>query len=318
MKDITLNDLLKAGAHFGHQTSRWNPKMAPYIYTVRNDIYILDLGKTRQKLVEAMEFVRNVAQKGGTVLFVGTKRQAKEEVKKAALACGMPFVVTRWLGGTFTNFRTIQKTIKKMERYETQKANGEMEKNYTKKERLMIERELIKMRNLFEGIKDMKKLPEAVVILDVKYDEIALIEAQKSKVKIVGVVDTNSNPDNIDYVIPSNDDAIKVITLIAEALSEAISEGKKNYVPGASMIGAKVPAKSTTPVVPIAAAVPAVEAAVATAEATAVEASSVEAAETPEITENVTDEVAEEITETSFDGAADESAKDSILRQENE
>jgi small subunit ribosomal protein S2 len=312
MKDISLNDLLKAGAHFGHQTSRWNPKMAPYIYTVRNDIYILDLGKTRQKLVEAMDFVRGVAQKGGTVLFVGTKRQAKEEVKKAAQACGMPFVVTRWLGGTFTNFRTIQKTIKKMERYETQKANGEMEKNYTKKERLMIERELIKMRNLFEGIKDMKKLPEAVVILDVKYDEIALIEAQKSKVKIVGVVDTNSNPDNIDYVIPSNDDAIKVITLVAEALSEAISEGKKNYVPGVSMIGAKVPAKSTTP---IAAPAPAAVAAVEAVEATAIE---IEAAETPEIVEDVTDEVAEEITETTFDNAADETAKDSILRQENE
>jgi small subunit ribosomal protein S2 len=197
-----------------------------------------------------------------------------------------------------------------MERYETQKANGEMEKNYTKKERLMIERELIKMRNLFEGIKDMKKLPEAVVILDVKYDEIALIEAQKSKVKIVGVVDTNSNPDNIDYVIPSNDDAIKVITLVAEALSEAISEGKKNYVPGASMIGAKVPAKSTTPVAAPVAAVAAVPA--------AVEAAATEAAETPEITEDVTDEVAEEITETTFDDAADETAKDSVLRQENE
>jgi small subunit ribosomal protein S2 len=190
-----------------------------------------------------------------------------------------------------------------MERYEIQQANGEMEKNYTKKERLMIERELIKMRTLFEGIKDMKKLPEAVVILDVKYDEIALIEAQKSKVKIVGVVDTNSNPDKIDYLIPSNDDAIKVIALIAESLAEAVSEGKKNYVPGASAVGMKVPAKSTVP-------------AAAPVAAAALEA--VAAAETPEITEDVTDEIAEEITETTFDADAEETAKDSILRQENE
>jgi small subunit ribosomal protein S2 len=302
MKDVTLTDLLKAGAHFGHQTSRWNPKMASYIYTVRNDIYILDLGKTRQKLIEAMDFVRNVAQKGGTILFVGTKRQAKDEVKKAAQSCGMPFVVTRWLGGTFTNFRTIQKTIKKMERYESQQANGEMEKNYTKKERLMIERELIKMRTLFEGIKDMKKLPEAVVILDVKYDEIALIEAQKSKVKIVGVVDTNSNPDKIDYLIPSNDDAIKVIALIAESLAEAVSEGKKNYVPSSSVVGTKVPAKSVV-AAPVAATVP---------------AAPVANEVTPEVAPDLTADAEELITETTFDGDAEESAKDSILRQENE
>lgn len=249
MKDVSLNDLLKSGAHFGHQTSRWNPKMAPYIYTVRNDIYIMDLAKTRQMLLEAMSFAKGVAQRGGTVLFVGTKRQAKEVVKQAAQACGMPFIVTRWLGGTFTNFRTIQKTIKKMERYETDIANGAMEKNYTKKERLMVERELIKMHSLFEGIKDMKKLPDAVVILDVKYDEIALIEAQKSKVKIIGVVDTNSNPDKIDYVIPSNDDAIKVISLIAESLSSAILEGKKEFVPTASAVGTKV--QSAEDMVPV-------------------------------------------------------------------
>jgi len=123
MKEVSLEDLLKAGAHFGHQTSRWNPKMAPYIYTVRNDIYIIDLGKTKQNLVEAMDFVKSIAQRGGNVLFVGTKRQAKAEVKAAAESCGMPYVVTRWLGGTFTNFRTIQKTIKKMERYESLMAN---------------------------------------------------------------------------------------------------------------------------------------------------------------------------------------------------
>jgi small subunit ribosomal protein S2 len=249
MKDVSLNDLLKSGAHFGHQTSRWNPKMAPYIYTVRNDIYIMDLAKTRQMLLEAMSFAKSIAQRGGTILFVGTKRQAKDVVKQAAQAAGMPFIVTRWLGGTFTNFRTIQKTIKKMERYESDIATGAMEKNYTKKERLMVGRELIKMRSLFEGIKDMKKLPDAVVILDVKYDEIALIEAQKSNVKIIGVVDTNSSPDKIDYVIPSNDDAIKVISLIAEALSNAIIEGKKEFVPTASSVGTKV--QSAEEMVPV-------------------------------------------------------------------
>ena len=230
MKDISLAELLKSGAHFGHQTSRWNPKMAPFIFTVRNNIHILDLEKTRQKLLAAMEFAKETAKKGGTVLFVGTKRQQKDEVRKAAIACGMPYVVTRWLGGTFTNFRTIQKTIKKMEKYESQKASGELERIYTKKERLLVERELVKMHTLFEGIKDMRKLPDAIVIFDVSYDEIALIEAKKSKVKIIGVVDTNCSPEGIDYVIPSNDDAIKAISLIAESIADAISEGKKGMV----------------------------------------------------------------------------------------
>lgn len=238
MKDISLSDLLKSGAHFGHQTSRWNPKMRPYIFTVRNNIHIMDLEKTRAKLLDAMVFAKEIAAKGGLVLFVGTKRQSKEVVKNAAIAAGMPYVITRWLGGTFTNFRTIQKSIKKMERYENQKASGEMEKNYTKKERLMIERELVKMKTLFEGIKDLRKLPEAVIIFDVKHDEIALVEAQKSKVKIIGVVDTNSSPEKIDYVIPSNDDAIKAIEYIANAISEAASEGKKSFVPVSAPINA--------------------------------------------------------------------------------
>lgn len=226
MKDISLSELLKSGAHFGHQTSRWNPKMAPFIFTVRNNIHILDLAKTREKLLDAMAFAKETAAKGGSVLFVATKRQAKEHVRQAAIAAGMPFVVTRWLGGTFTNFRTIQKTIKKMERYENLKATGELEKNYTKKERLLVERELSKMKVLFEGIKDLRKLPEAIIAFDINYDEIAVTEAKKSKVKIIGIVDTNSNPEGIDYPIPSNDDAIKAIGLIATAISEAIIEGK--------------------------------------------------------------------------------------------
>lgn len=239
MKDIQLSDLLKAGAHFGHQTSRWNPKMRPYIFAVRNNIHIMDLEKTRSKLLDAMVFAKETAAKGGLVLFVATKRQSKQAVRNAAIAAGMPFVITRWLGGTFTNFRTIQKTIKKMERYENLKATGELEKNYTKKERLMIDRELIKMRTLFEGIKDLRKLPEAVVVFDVNYDNIALVEAQKSKVKVIGVVDTNSNPDNIDFPIPANDDAIKAVQYVADAFADAILEGKKSFTPQASAVVAE-------------------------------------------------------------------------------
>jgi small subunit ribosomal protein S2 len=242
MKPISLMDMLKAGVHFGHKTSLWNPKMASYIYTSRNNIHILDLEKTRSKLNSALAFAKDVVAGGGTILFVGTKRQAKEEVRKAAESCGMPYVVTRWLGGTFTNFRTIQKTIKKMEKYEKMIADGEISK-YTKKEQLMIRRELEKMKTFFSGIKDMKKLPEAIFVLDVKYDHIPVEEARQSKVKVIGLVDTNADPSKIDYMIPSNDDATKVISYMANAMAEAINEGKsqlsKNIVTTAGAAVAK-------------------------------------------------------------------------------
>lgn len=227
MRNITLMEMLKAGVHFGHKTSLWNPKMSSYIYTSRNNIHILDLEKTKNKLTTALDFAKNIAATGGSVLFVGTKRQAKDEVRKAAESAGMPYVVTRWLGGTFTNFRTIQRTIKKMEKYEKMIADGEISK-YTKKEQLMIKREVEKMKNFFSGIKDMKKLPEAIFVLDTKYDHIPVEEARQSKVKIIGIVDTNSDPSNIDYVIPSNDDAIKVIQFMANVMAEAINEGRAN------------------------------------------------------------------------------------------
>ncbi len=227
MKNITLMEMLKVGVHFGHKTSLWNPKMSPYIYTQRNNIHILDLEKTKKKLDEALSFAQEVASRGGAVLFVGTKRQAKEAVRAAAESCGMPYVVTRWLGGTFTNFRTIQRTIKKMERYEKMIEDGEISK-YTKKEQLMIKREVEKMKNFFSGIKDMRKLPEAIFVLDTKYDHIPVEEARQSKVKIIGLVDTNSDPSKIDFVIPSNDDAIKVIQFMSQAMADAINEGKSN------------------------------------------------------------------------------------------
>jgi small subunit ribosomal protein S2 len=225
MRNITLMEMLKAGVHFGHKKSLWNPKMAPYIFTTRNGIHILDLEKTHTKLMEALNFAREVAARGGVVLFVGTKRQAKEEVKKAAESCGMPYVVTRWLGGTFTNFRTIQKTIKKMDRLQKMMDSGEVVK-YTKKEQLMIKREVEKMGTFFSGIKDMNKLPDAIFVLDAKYDEIPVEEARQSKVKVIGVVDTNTDPTNVNYVIPSNDDAVKVISFMAQAMAEAVNEGR--------------------------------------------------------------------------------------------
>lgn len=227
MKDITLLDLLKSGAHFGHTKSRWNPKMKPYIYTVRNNIHILDLEKTKAAAIKAAKFAQELTSKGGTILFVGTKRQSKDIVKAAAVACGMPYVNVRWLGGTFTNFKTIQRTIRKMEKLESMRATGELENNYTKKERLMIEREIEKLKKLFEGIQNMKKLPEAIFVTDVKHDMIAVTEAKKSKVKIIGIVDTNSSPENILYPIPCNDDATKAIQLMATLMSEAISEARQ-------------------------------------------------------------------------------------------
>ncbi|MBI4363640.1 MAG: 30S ribosomal protein S2 [Candidatus Doudnabacteria bacterium] len=228
MRDITLMEMLKAGVHFGHRTSLWNPKMKPYIFTQRNNIHIFDLEKTKQKLDAAVKFAKDLASKGGIILFVGTKRQAKGEVKKAAEAAGMPYVTTRWLGGTFTNFKTIQRTIKKMERLERLVEGGEIAK-YTKKEQLMIKREIEKMKNFFSGIKEMKRLPDAIFVLDVKYDKIPVKEANQTGVKVIGLVDTNADPTGVDYVIPSNDDAIKVISFMASVMAEAIHEGKAKF-----------------------------------------------------------------------------------------
>lgn len=227
MRDVTLLELLKTGAHFGHTTSRWNPKMKPYIFTTRNNIHILDLEQTKKALEKAAKFAKELSGRGGTLLFVGTKRQSKEILKAAAIAAGMPYVNVRWLGGTFTNFKTIQKTIRKLEKLESQKASGELEQHYTKKERLMVEREIEKMKKLFEGIQNMKKLPDAIFVTDVKHDAIAVKEAQKSKVKIIGLVDTNCSPENIDYPIPCNDDATKVIELMTSIIAEAVTEGRQ-------------------------------------------------------------------------------------------
>lgn len=244
MRDITLLELLKSGAHFGHTTSRWNPKMKPYIFTVRNNIHILDLEQTKKALLKATKFAQELAARGGTLLFVGTKRQGKDIVKNAAIACGMPYVNVRWLGGTFTNFKTIQKTIRKMEKLESMKLSGELDSHYTKKERLMIEREIEKLKKLFEGIQNMKKLPDAIFVSDVKHDAIAVTEAKKSNVKIIGLVDTNCSPVGIEYPIPCNDDATKVIDLMCTLISEAVVEGRSAQTMVVKEAPAAVPAKA--------------------------------------------------------------------------
>lgn len=227
MADVTLEELLKSGAHFGHKASRWNPKMAPYIFTLRNKFHIIDLEKTFQRLSAAGEFLASLATRGGTVLFVGTKRQARTIVRAQAEACGMPFVVTRWLGGTLTNFRTIQRSVKKLSHLE-ELLSGSAIANYTKKERLMMERQRAKSTVLFEGIRQLKKIPEAIVVVDTNTDAIAVREARAMKVKVVGIVDTNSDPSLIDYPIPANDDAIKAIELIIRSLAQAIIAARGN------------------------------------------------------------------------------------------
>lgn len=217
--------------------------MKPYIFTTRNDIHILDLEKTKRGLVKAANAAAEVVSKGGTVLFIGTKRQARDIVKKYALEATMPFVNVRWLGGTFTNFKTIQKTVRKLEKLNDLKASGELETRYTKKERLLIEREIEKLEKLFEGIKGMRKIPEAVFIADVNYDDIALTEARKAGVKIIAIADSNSNPENIDYVIPCNDDATQALELVVGYVAQAIKEAKATQVSTAPAPEAKAETK---------------------------------------------------------------------------
>ncbi|MCK4525635.1 MAG: 30S ribosomal protein S2, partial [Candidatus Andersenbacteria bacterium] len=215
------------GVHFGHKKSKRHPKMSQYIYTVRNGINIIDLGKTTIKLNEALEYMKDIASKGGVILFVGTKKQARETVKKAAEKCDMPYVTERWLGGTFTNFEKIASSIKRLEKMVSEKESGELEKKYNKKERLEIDREIKRLERKFGGIKTMKKLPEAVFIIDIKEDLTAVTESNSKKVPVVAIVDTNVDPTLVNYPIPSNDDAVGAIKLITNAVADIIIEAKK-------------------------------------------------------------------------------------------
>jgi len=226
MSVISMKQLLEAGVHFGHQTRRWNPKMAPYIFTERNGIYIIDLQKTVKKVEEAYNFVRQISEEGQTILFVGTKKQAQEAVKEEALRSNMYFVNERWLGGMLTNFQTIQKRINRMRELEKMEEKGVFDV-LSKKEVLTLRHEMERLQKFLGGIKDMAKLPGALFIIDPRKERIAVAEAIKLGIPIVGIVDTNCDPDEIDYVIPGNDDAIRAVKLLCSKMADAVLEGRQ-------------------------------------------------------------------------------------------
>ncbi len=226
MAVVSMKQLLEAGVHFGHQTRRWNPKMARYIFTERNGIYIIDLQKTVKKLDTAYNFVRDISAEGGEVLFVGTKKQAQDSVKEEAERCGMHFVNARWLGGMLTNFRTIRRRIDRMEQINKMREDGTFEM-LPKKEVAKLELELEKLVKFLGGVKEMNNLPKAIFIVDPRKERIAVQEAIKLNIPIVAIVDTNCDPDEIDYVIPGNDDAIRAVKLIAGAMADAVIEGRQ-------------------------------------------------------------------------------------------
>ena len=226
MSVVSMKQLLEAGVHFGHQTRRWNPKMAPYIFTERNGIYIIDLQKTVKKLEEAYSFINKIAQEGGDVLFVGTKKQAQDSVKEEAERCGMSYVNARWLGGMLTNFQTIQKRIRRLAQLNAMEADGTFDL-LPKKEVIKLNLEREKLEKFMGGITEMKKMPAAMFIVDPRKEKIAVLEAKKLGIPIVAIVDTNCDPDEIDYVIPGNDDAIRAVKLIAGAMADAIIAGRQ-------------------------------------------------------------------------------------------
>jgi len=228
-----IKQFLEAGVHFGHQTNRWNPKMEKFIFGEKSGIYIIDLEKTKNALEEAREFMRDVARAGSYVLFVGTKKQAQAIMKEQALRCGMFYVNERWLGGTLTNFSTIRKSVKKLVDLENTKTNGTYEA-VSKKERAKINKEIEKLNRTLEGIRNMDRLPGAVFLVDSKKEAIAVREANKLSIPVVALVDTNCDPDAIDYVIPGNDDAIKSISLITSLVTESVIEGKDQFLAGSA------------------------------------------------------------------------------------
>ena len=226
MAVVSMKQLLEAGVHFGHQTRRWNPKMARYIFTERNGIYIIDLQKTVKKLDEAYNFVRDVAAEGGDILFVGTKKQAQESIRDEATRCGMHYVNARWLGGMLTNFRTIRKRIDRLEQLRTMSEDGTFDL-LPKKEVVKLQLEIEKLEKFLGGVKNMQGLPKALFIVDPHKERIAVAEAKKLNIPIIAIVDTNCDPDEIDYVIPGNDDAIRAVKLIAGVMADAIIEGRQ-------------------------------------------------------------------------------------------
>ena len=231
MSVVAMKQLLEAGVHFGHQTRRWDPRMAPYIFTERNGIYIIDLQKTAKKIDEAYAVLKNIIDEGKTVIFVGTKKQAQECVKEEAERCGMYYVNQRWLGGMLTNFGTIKNRVEKMKRIEAMEQDGTFDV-LPKKEVIGLKKELEKLQKNLGGIRDMNEVPGAMFVVDPKKERIAILEARKLGIPVIGLVDTNCNPEDVDYVIPGNDDAIRAIKLIVEAMANAVIESKQ----GESMV----------------------------------------------------------------------------------
>ncbi|HSK47866.1 MAG TPA: 30S ribosomal protein S2 [Coriobacteriia bacterium] len=243
MPVVTMKSLLEAGVHFGHQTRRWNPKMKPYIFTERNGIYILDLQRTLRELEHTYSFVRSVGNRGGRVLFVGTKKQAQEPIQAEAERSGMPYVTNRWLGGMLTNFVTMRSRITRMEELEAMEADGRMA-TLPKKEQLLLRKELGKLSANLNGVRDMRELPQCLFVVDTKRENIAVAEARRLKIPIIGLVDTNADPDEVDYVIPANDDAIRSVGLMCRVIADAIIDGRggSQEVPAVSASTAPVPA----------------------------------------------------------------------------
>ena len=226
MSDVSMRQMLESGVHFGHQTRYWNPKMGPYIFGHRNKIHIINLEKTLPLFKDAMNHLGSLAANGGKILFVGTKRAARDTVREEATRCGMPFVNHRWLGGMLTNFATIKSRIKRLKELETMFEDGSVEQRFNKKEALGLRREMEKLERSLGGIKNMEKLPDVLYVIDAGHEDIAIAEARKLGIPVVGVVDTNNSPDGIDYVIPGNDDAIRAIQLYVQGASAAVLEGR--------------------------------------------------------------------------------------------
>ena len=231
MSAISMKQLLEAGVHFGHQTRRWNPKMAPYIFTARNGIHIIDLQKSVGKVDEAYDALAKIVRDGGTVLFVGTKRQAQEAIKEEALRCGEFYVDIRWLGGMLTNFKTIESRIKRLKDLERMENDGTFEK-LPKKEVSLLKKEHDKLEANLGGIRDMKSLPSCVFVVDPKKEKLCVAEARKLGITVMGIADTNADPDELDYIIPGNDDAIRAVKLIVAKMADAVIEAKQGEILG--------------------------------------------------------------------------------------
>ena len=236
MTKVSIQTLLDAGAHFGHQTRRWNPKMKPYIFGNRGDIYILDLKQTLLGMDQAYTFVSELAKKGGTILFVGTKKQAQEAVADAANKCGMPYVNARWLGGMMTNFVTIRTRVQRMEELEAMQADGRMDL-LPKKEQILLGKELAKLQVNLNGIRNLRRTPDAIFVIDTNREEIAIKEAKRLGIPVVGTLDTNCDPDDVEYGIPANDDAIRSVRLLADFIADAVLAGTGVPVTADEMAG---------------------------------------------------------------------------------